>query len=203
MTTRRTFLSLSLGMLLGATTTGVAAASPYGLFDGLFARVSTAQHETAELTQLARQVPDRGLRRALVQQSRTVQAELDQLALELQAVPTTPQRPSRPSHPQRPYPPGPPPLAYTSDQEMGQLIGALRQEPFDDDRLAVLRDIARGRAFTSAQVERFLRNLTFDDAKVEAAVMLHGQVVDPQNWYQIYDAFTFGSSRNEVRRRVG
>jgi hypothetical protein len=96
----------------------------------------------------------------------------------------------------------PPPPEPVSEQEFGSLVRAIERQHFDSDRLSLAREIAANRWFTVLQVRRLVGLMTFSDAKVDLAVFLHGRTVDVDNFYLVYDALTFRSDKDELRRRI-
>ena len=97
---------------------------------------------------------------------------------------------------------GPQQPAVASPQDLSQIRRAVAAESFGDDQLAVLRAASQGRRFTSAQVLSLMEAFTFSDERIDAAVMLYPQVVDPQNWYTVYSALSFSSDKSTLRSRT-
>ncbi len=85
-----------------------------------------------------------------------------------------------------------------------ELTDALGQEAFSEGRLRVLRSAVNAPSgFSVDQVLRLLESFDFGGDKVEAAAMLHPQVVDPERWYLVYGAFDFDTDKEALRRQVG
>ncbi len=80
---------------------------------------------------------------------------------------------------------------------------AIHAEPFGDKKLDILREAVRSHRFNVDQVIELLPMFTFSDERVDAAVMLHPVVVDPEVWFRVYDHFDFDSDKEEVRKRLG
>lgn len=111
---------------------------------------------------------------------------------------------ARLAHQPPPGPPPPPPGPVPVDPaEFAALLAAVKGESFPDDRLQRLRDVVQGRHFVVDQVLQLLRTFDFPDRQVEAAVLLHPHTLDPQDWYRVYDTFTFSTHKDELRRRLG
>ncbi len=87
---------------------------------------------------------------------------------------------------------------------LNALTDALGQEAFSEGRLRVLRSaVDAPSGFNVEQVLRLLESFDFGGDKVEAAAMLHPQVVDPEKWYLVYGAFDFDTDKEALRRQVG
>lgn len=99
-----------------------------------------------------------------------------------------------------PEPPGP---ATTTQADLANIRRAIDGASFRDDKLATLRSASRDRWFTCAQVITLMGEFSFGKDQVEAAAMLHPNVVDPNNWFSVYAALTFDKDRRDLRRRVG
>lgn len=84
------------------------------------------------------------------------------------------------------------------------LNSSIQNSSFDSDKVKAIGTAARsGNYFTCAQVVSLLAHLSFDSDKVEAAATLYPYVVDPKNWFMVFDTFTFDSSRDDLRSRLG
>ncbi len=90
-----------------------------------------------------------------------------------------------------------------SEAELDRVLAALANEWTDDARARLLLDLARGRRFTSRQVLRVMELFTFGTSKVDAAAALHPRVVDPHEFFTVYEGLEFRSHRDDLRERVG
>lgn len=90
-----------------------------------------------------------------------------------------------------------------SESDFAGVLRAVADESFSSGKLERLRDATIDRWYTADQVRRMLGEFSFDNDKVEAAVVMHPKVVDMENWFKVHDAFTFDSSKDELRSRVG
>jgi len=73
-------------------------------------------------------------------------------------------------------------------------------EHFSSGKLRVLGDAAGWAYFTSDQVVRILGHLTFGHDKLAALRILAPRILDPQNGYHVYKAFTFDSDKQTARK---
>ena len=89
-----------------------------------------------------------------------------------------------------------------SQEQLQTIESALEEESFSDARVELLREITQHHAFEVSQVTALLEAFSFGDDKVEAAALLHAQVVDPENWFQVYEAFDFDTDKEALRARI-
>lgn len=113
-------------------------------------------------------------------------------------VPAPPPPPPAPGYEPAPDP-GP---QIISRRAFKRLLRSVKGKSFPKERLAAIREAAKYNSFTVRQVVRLIGACTFESTKVDVAVMLHPYVVDVENWFEVYDAFTFPSSRKKVQRRL-
>jgi hypothetical protein len=83
------------------------------------------------------------------------------------------------------------------------VLDSVENASFDSGKMQVLQDAAGSRWFTVAQVKTLVGRFAFSSYQVDAAALLHARTLDLENWFQVYDALTFSSSKSELRRRVG
>ncbi|MDX9722372.1 MAG: DUF4476 domain-containing protein [Myxococcota bacterium] len=97
-----------------------------------------------------------------------------------------------------------PKLVEMDAASFAALNSSIQNSSFDSDKVKAIGTAARsGNYFTCAQVVSLLGHLSFDSDKVEAAATLYPNVVDPKNWFMVFDTFTFDSSRDDLRSRLG
>jgi aspartate 1-decarboxylase len=73
---------------------------------------------------------------------------------------------------------------------------------FTSDKMGILESAAKRNHFTVAQITQLIGSIMMDNDQVDAAVLLYPRCVDLENWYRIYDAFDFESSKRELQRRT-
>lgn len=89
------------------------------------------------------------------------------------------------------------PVAMDSAQ-LNKLVAAIEKESFRDDKMRVLTMGTRGQYLTVSQVSRLLEAFTFEDDKIEVVRLVAPSIIDKENAYQLYSAFTFSSSKAKV-----
>lgn len=93
-------------------------------------------------------------------------------------------------------------LALSLAAALGAETAPLEAEQFDDvlrgiaaerseaDRLRRAKTLAVERHFSSMQVKTLAARLADDSARLEFALAAYPRTVDPENFYEVYDAFT-------------
>ena len=83
---------------------------------------------------------------------------------------------------------------------MNQMILTLQNEPFNNTRIRLAETMINGQnaLFTTAQIARIVRTLTFDSGKLEVAKIGYHRVADPGNFYQITNELTFSSNKRAL-----
>ncbi len=77
-------------------------------------------------------------------------------------------------------------------------IQMLKSSAFDSDRLILAKNIANNNGLSSWQIREMLMVFSYESSRVEFAKYAYASCVDPENYYQIQDAFQFSSSISEV-----
>jgi len=93
--------------------------------------------------------------------------------------------------------------APMKDAAFAQLVEAIKQASFDDEKIAVVRHAAQSNWFRSAQVAAVMDLVSFDDGKIDAAVAMRPRITDPENSFVIFNKLAFDSSKEKLRKRVG
>ncbi len=83
-----------------------------------------------------------------------------------------------------------------------RLIEALEDASFSDEKMAIVKEAASKNYFTSKQVLAILEEFDFENDRLKAAKLLYPRVVDPENFFVVYEAFDYASSKEELRRWV-
>lgn len=99
--------------------------------------------------------------------------------------------------PPPPEPVGPTPMA---EADFGQALGAIDAESFSDGKLRVIEDFAGHGWFLVDQVKRVIEALTYGKDRVRALELLAPRILDRENQFKIYDAFTYDSEKAEARK---
>jgi len=104
-----------------------------------------------------------------------------------------------------PAPPAPPqPQVYPiSEDQLQSLVRAINKESFGDGKLRVLESAAPSQYFLVPQVMKLLQKFSFGEDKLDAIRVLWPRVLDRENAYQLYQAFSFPSEKEQLREIIG
>ncbi len=81
-------------------------------------------------------------------------------------------------------------------EDFRMALDRIRMQSFDEGRLSVARQVARTNQLRSRQVMRIMRQFSFESTRLKFAKFAYRtrSVVDPQNYFQVNEAFSFNSS---------
>jgi CxxC motif-containing protein len=89
-----------------------------------------------------------------------------------------------------------------SPEAFAALLNMLDEASFSDEKYNIVKEAASKNYFTSKQILKILNKFSFEDDKLKTAKLLYPRAVDPENFFVVYDAFTFSSSKEELRKWV-
>jgi hypothetical protein len=115
--------------------------------------------------------------------------------------PSGPAYPSQPNYP-TPYPGNGSNYYVMSPQDVTRLLQSVQRQSFDDNKLPILQEALSASAIESDDLRQILSTLTFDRNRLEFAKYAFPRVVDPQNFYRVYDAFDFQPNVQELQQFV-
>lgn len=89
-----------------------------------------------------------------------------------------------------------------NDSDFTKLISRIQGESFSDDQLRVIRTAAKLNNFKSNQIVRIIDCFSFSDDKISALDIAYKGCLDPQNNYEILDAFTYSEDKSRAERII-
>ena len=87
-----------------------------------------------------------------------------------------------------------------SVREFNDVKDMLRREWFENNRLTSAKVMISKNSFTTAQVKDLMLLFTFENNRLELAKAAYCKTVDQRNFWQLSDALTFSSSKDELNR---
>lgn len=101
----------------------------------------------------------------------------------------------------QPPPPPPQPVVYPmAPPQFSSLRRAIQSESFSANKLRVLEQATTAHYFICAQVNEVLNDFAFSQDKLQAARLLKPRILDPENKFKLYEAFTFPNDKEELKR---
>lgn len=86
--------------------------------------------------------------------------------------------------------------------QFNQISNSIRNQSFASDKLEMARVIIRDYCFTVGQIRGLMNNFHFSSGKLEMAKLAYDTCIDPHNYYQLIDALTFPSEKEELRQYI-
>ncbi|WBA41236.1 DUF4476 domain-containing protein [Hymenobacter canadensis] len=84
-------------------------------------------------------------------------------------------------------------------QDVDALVAAVHRQSFDKDKLPMARLALSETGLRAEDLTRLMKELSFEDSKMELAKYGSSRVVDRQNLYRLNEGFTFSHSANELQ----
>lgn len=88
-----------------------------------------------------------------------------------------------------------------SSSSFNSLLSALKNAA-SFDRMNILNSAISQNYFSSQQVAQVIGVMGFKSYEEDAAAAMYSSVCDKENWFSVYEAFTFSSSVGEVNSRI-
>lgn len=89
-----------------------------------------------------------------------------------------------------------------SASDFSNLINRINGESFADDQIRVLRTAAKNHDFSVNQIVRIIDCFDFSEDQISALELAYPGCVDPENNYEILDAFTFSEDKSQAERII-
>ncbi len=90
-----------------------------------------------------------------------------------------------------------------SAENFTKLLKGLKAEAFDDGKASFVATFAVQARLNCEQARELLKVFSFDEGRIKSAIVLYPRLTDPENFFTTLDAFSFDSSRTEVRKKLG
>jgi len=101
--------------------------------------------------------------------------------------------------PAPPTPPPPPAPVACPKGEFDSFMKRLDGAPFADEKNRLLTSFAGTRWFSVAQVGAIARSYSFSQEKLDAIRRVNERIVDRQNFFSLYDVFSFDHEKDKLR----
>jgi hypothetical protein len=98
-----------------------------------------------------------------------------------------------------PLPPPPPVVRPISDQQFRNINAAMVRESFPREKLRILAQVAPNENFLVSHILSVLMQFNFSSDKLEVVRLMRPTLLDPQNGYQLYQAFPFSNDKAQLQ----
>ncbi|MHA7629121.1 DUF4476 domain-containing protein [Corallococcus sp. M7] len=98
-----------------------------------------------------------------------------------------------------PLPPPPPVVRPISDQQFRNITAAMVRESFPREKLRILSQVAPNENFLVTHILSVLGQFNFSNDKLEVVRLMRPTLLDPQNGYQLYQAFPFSNDKQQLQ----
>jgi len=88
-------------------------------------------------------------------------------------------------------------------QNVDALLRTLQDKSVDSTKLGIAKEVLGQSTINAADLKLVLQEFSLESNKVDLAKFAYPRVADPQNFYQVYEAFDFESSIRDVQQAVG
>ena len=85
-----------------------------------------------------------------------------------------------------------------TEEDLQAMIGRMKGQSFDSDRLALGKVIVASSNLTASQISRLAATLDFSSLQVELLKYAYPYCIDPQNYYKAVDVLTFSTDKKKV-----
>lgn len=84
------------------------------------------------------------------------------------------------------------------DLAFDSFLKAVRDRSFDNTKVEIAEMGLSNNLFTTIQIRQLLNLFSFENSKLKIAKLAYPRVVDPQNYPQVFDVFSFDNSVSEL-----
>lgn len=89
-----------------------------------------------------------------------------------------------------------------SAQSFTAFKATLAKERFDNSRIVIAKQVIDQHYFTADQVKQLAQLYTADSYKLEVAKYAYKNTLNKQDYFILYDVFTFGSSKEDLANYI-
>jgi hypothetical protein len=89
-----------------------------------------------------------------------------------------------------------------TNEQIDRFVKELNRQTFDDKKVQYASTYLNDAWLTSDQIQRIVKQLTFDNNKLELAMTLYDRAIDPANYYTVESAFSFRSTGQKLQEYI-
>ncbi len=103
---------------------------------------------------------------------------------------------------QQPVIPAQPVYQHMHPADFDLLLNTIANRSFDSTKRQIAANAIANNLFSSEQIRALLQLFNFESTRLEIAQLAFGQTIDQQNYYLVYDAFSFESSIRRLENYI-
>lgn len=84
----------------------------------------------------------------------------------------------------------------------GSLIGTINKKSWDEEKIAIAKQSTQTNCFTSNQIKRIMNTFGWEETKLEYAQFAYRYCFDPNNYFQVNDAFEWSDSVDKLNKSI-
>ncbi|MBS1763789.1 MAG: DUF4476 domain-containing protein [Bacteroidetes bacterium] len=91
---------------------------------------------------------------------------------------------------------------YVSEVDFNQMLQSIHSRSFESTRITLAKQFIASNYFSSAQIARIMREMSFESSKLDVAKFAYLRTIDRQNYFVVNDEFSFESSIAELSNYI-
>lgn len=91
---------------------------------------------------------------------------------------------------------------YMNDNTFNSVMNAIKNASFDNVRMEIAETALMNSYVKTSQVKQILQQLSFESSRLQLAKYCYKKTTDKQNYFDIYNLFSFSSSINELNAYI-
>lgn len=93
-------------------------------------------------------------------------------------------------------------FSIMEQRDFERLKQSISNARFDSDKMMIAKQVINSNFFGVSQVKEMMRLFNFDSNKLDIAKLAYSKTVDRNNYFTLYDEFSFSSSKQELNRYI-
>ncbi len=89
-----------------------------------------------------------------------------------------------------------------SGNSFSTAVNSIQSKSFEESKITTAKQVVSANCLSTSQVVQLLGLFSFEESKLEMAKFAYARVVDPANYFQVNDAFTFESSIDDLNAYI-
>lgn len=90
------------------------------------------------------------------------------------------------------------PITSMHPQDFNQLLRTIDNTSFDQTRMSIAKSAMAQHQMSTAQIAEVMQRFSFDSHRLEFAKFAYASCIDPQNYYQLSNQFSFESNARSL-----